>query len=132
MKALTIILAWAYLFFSAGGPELSFVGKRIINYGPVSEGDVADAKFRIKNTGEGELLIITTIATCNCTSVKYPRHSLKSGEEADIVVTIDTKGKHGPETIVVRLLTNTDEKYSVIKVDIDVQEKSNESTTLKH
>ncbi|MBR3743592.1 MAG: DUF1573 domain-containing protein [Bacteroidales bacterium] len=113
MNLLVLLLS---VFFSSG-PELSFLNNRIVNAGQYREGELIEINSRIKNTGDEGLLIISTVATCNCTSVNYPKKTIAPGEEEEIKIRIDTNGKSGPGTVVVKLLTNTIDKYSLIRVD---------------
>jgi len=112
MNLLVLLLS---VFFSSG-PELSFLNNRIVNAGRYREGELIEINSRIKNTGDEGLLIISTVATCNCTSVNYPKKTIAPGEE-EIKIRIDTNEKTGPGTVVVKLLTNTIDKYSLIRVD---------------
>lgn len=115
-----ILIILLFLFFFSSGPELSFVNNRIVNAGKIREGEQIEITSKIKNTGDEELSIISTVATCNCTSVNYPQKPIASGEEDEIKIRIDTKGKSGPGTVVVRLITNATDKYSIIRVDYEI------------
>lgn len=117
MIALSSILS---LFVLLSGPELSFTKNRICDVGQIVEGEVAEVQVGIRNIGNEELLILSAITTCNCTSVVYPKEPIKSQQEERIIIRVDTKGKFGQEKVVVKLLTNSPEKYAIIIVNIDV------------
>ena len=119
MRNTAFILLSLSLFF---GPELSFVKNRIVNAGQYREGEMIEIAAKIKNSGDEDLLIMSTVASCNCTSVRYPKNAIPAGEEEEIKVTIDTKGKSGPGTVVVKIVTNTSDKYSIIRVDYEIMD----------
>lgn len=102
------------------GPELSFVDKRMVNAGKYKEGETILVTSKIKNSGNEDLMFLSAIASCNCSSVAYPKEPVTPGQEAEIIVLIDTKGKSGPGTVVVKLITNTADKYSIMRVDYEI------------
>lgn len=100
-------------------PRLSFIDNRIVDYGDIVEGQMANVVIRFKNTGDQTLVIYDDKPTCNCTSVKYDKVT-ESGESGEIRLSINTKGKYGKEIVVVKLLANTPEEYYIIRVDLNV------------
>ena len=50
----------------------------------------------------------------------YDRNAFAPGEEGEITIKIDTSGKLGKQTVVVRIVTNTDIGSYVIRVDMNV------------
>ena len=105
---------------SLSGPKLEFVHKRLINYGDIIEGEMASISIAIKNTGDKDLLILSAFPSCNCSSIDYPKNPISPGSFGSIAISIDTHGKSGSEIIVVKFLTNTKERYSVIRIDLNV------------
>ena len=120
MRGLFLLLMLLSSALYQNEPELSFVGSRLIDYGRIKEGEIATVDVKIKNTGDDGLVILSAVTTCNCTSVKYPRQEFKNNEEGVVHILVDTKGKYGKENVVIKLLTNTEEKYAVIRIDLDV------------
>lgn len=102
------------------GSALVFLDSRLLQVGDIAEGDTLFASFRIRNDGVAPLLIEDAYQTCNCTDVDYPEEPIKKGEVRMVKISIDTSGKLGPQTVVVRLLTNGEPEYSVIRVDMNV------------
>lgn len=102
------------------GPQLTFIDNRCIDIGYVEEGSIQELTFRIKNTGNFPLAITDSFPTCNCTGVHYDRNAFAPGEEGEITIKIDTSGKLGKQTVVVRIVTNTDIGSYVIRVDMNV------------
>ena len=103
--------------------KLTFIDSRLVQYGDIKEGDVASVDIRFRNDGGEPLEITGCFRTCNCTEVEYPQKPLKSGEEGVIHLSVDTAGKYGAQTIVVRLRTNTPQGYSIVRVDMNVIKK---------
>lgn len=108
---------------SADPAKLTFIDSRLVQYGDIKEGDVASVDIRFRNDGGEPLEITGCFRTCNCTEVEYPQKPLKSGEEGVIHLSVDTAGKYGAQTIVVRLKTNTPQGYSIVRVDMNVIKK---------
>lgn len=125
MKKFLSILFFSFLFFdivSKGEslPNLDFIDSRLVQYGDIEEGNVAYVNIRFKNTGDDRLIILEDFSTCNCTDVTYEKRVYEQGESGTISLTIDTEGKYGNQTIVVKLLTNTPQEYYIIRVDMNV------------
>lgn len=102
---------------------MTFLSRRIIDFGPIRSGDTAIIDVAFQNTGDEPLQLRHPITTCNCTSVSYPREAISPGEKNSVKIKIDTKGKAGKETVVVKLHSNAKEQYSVIRIDINVLSK---------
>lgn len=104
-------------------PELQFLDKRITDCGDIKEGQLINVRFRIKNIGDKRLVIYDFFPTCNCTNVEIGSRVIEPNSENEIRLMIDTTGKSGKQTIVVRVLSNSPDKYHVIRVDMTVISK---------
>ena len=113
----SIVYILGHMFFS--GPEVFFPDGRIVQYGRIKEGGTAVVEVTIKNTGDEDLIIYQAITTCNCTSVEYPRF-IRPSETGAVGITVNTSGKFGNESIVVKIRDNSQKQYSVIRIDLDV------------
>lgn len=102
--------------------KLTFIDSRLVQYGDIKEGDVASVNIKFKNDGDEPLIILNSYKTCNCTDVKYSKKPLKKGEEGEVNINVDTSNKYGYQTIVVRLLTNAPQAYSIVRIDMNVIE----------
>ena len=49
------------------------LGNESINFGEIIQGEKVDLEFRIKNTGNGDLIITNAKASCGCTQLEYPK-----------------------------------------------------------
>lgn len=102
------------------GPHLSFIDNRIVNCEEVKMGEIVKVSVGFKNDGYADLLITDYDRTCNCTDVEYPKAAVHPGENAEVKITVDTAGKIGNQIIVIKLYLNSDQKYSIIRLNIPV------------
>ncbi len=65
--------------------------------------------FVIKNAGDEPLQITEVKTTCGCTVAKPEVNTLAPGEETKVGVTFNLKGKQGPQTKKITVLTNDPE-----------------------
>lgn len=73
----------------------AFVETTTRDLGTLKYGDVAGAKFKIKNTGDGPITISDIEKGCACTEVKYESSPIAGGSERTIEVIFDSKGLSG-------------------------------------
>lgn len=65
-----------------------------IDFGTFSEKEpVQTCTFKFKNTGNAPLVIHQAMATCGCTVPTYPKEPIMPGEEGEINVRYNGKGK---------------------------------------
>lgn len=114
-----IVLLSLLSLFSFSGPELSFLDNRLVNYGDIAEGEKAVIEISYKNTGDNTLILYDHFPSCNCTSISYNK-STNPGETGKFVLNIDTTGKFGTETVVVKVLANTSDEYYILRVDMNI------------
>ncbi len=88
-------------------PELEFIDSRLVQLGNIKEGDIVNVSIRFKNIGDDTLILLNNFPTCNCTDVSYAKKVYNPGESGTINIKLDTTGKFGDQTIVVKLLTNS-------------------------
>ena len=90
-----------------GSPIISFY-KTIHKYGTIEQGDKVEYKFRFKNAGKSELVVMDATASCGCTKPSYPFIPIEPGGEGYIGVIFDSKGKLGRQKPSVVITTNAD------------------------
>ena len=67
------------------------------NFGNIGEADgLASHVFKIKNTGEGPLVITRITASCGCTQPEWTKEPIAPGKTGDVKVTYNPKGRPGP------------------------------------
>ena len=111
------------------GPKAS-VQQVDYNFGNIKQGDIVSHTFVISNSG-GDLLKITDVrASCGCTAANPTKRELKPGESSNLEVTFNSKGRKGPQTKTVNVVTNDPDKKDItltIKCNIIVPEEKNTS-----
>ena len=99
------------------GAEIMILGNEIINFGEIIQGEKVDLEFRIKNTGNGDLIIANAKASCGCTHLKYPKEVIKQGNVESINVTFDSKDKIGVQKKNITLMTNATPNIKILTIE---------------
>lgn len=92
--------AFGQLNLSSGEPASETViefEQTIIDLGEINPGDTAHFVFKFRNAGEADLLIDNVKPSCTCTSLIYPEKAIAPGETGEILASIDTDDKVGPQ-----------------------------------
>ena len=77
-----------------GKPKIA-VDKRSYDFGKVKEGTNVEHVYRIKNEGDGELVIENVRSSCGCTVAQPTSKNLPPGGESEIKATFRTAGRGG-------------------------------------
>ena len=77
------------------------------DFGTINEGDVVETVFKFKNTGKSELIVSKAKASCGCTIPQWPKKPVMPGEEAEIRVKFNSRGKPNKQQKRITLTTNT-------------------------
>ena len=93
------------------------LGNEIINFGEIIQGEKVDLEFKIKNTGNGDLIIANAKASCGCTQLKYPKEVIKQGNVESINVTFDSKNKIGVQKKNITLMTNATPNIKILTIE---------------
>ncbi len=86
------------------------------NFGTIMENEKAKHSFIFKNTGKVNLLITAAKSTCGCTVPDWPKTPIAPGDTGQIDVVFDSKGKKGDISKPVRIVANTNPKYTIIQM----------------
>jgi len=82
------------------------------DYGEVPEGDKVVHIYKFKNTGNEPLIISNAKGSCGCTVPDWPKEPIAVGDEGEIRVEFDSKGKGSvegkPQSKRVTITANTD------------------------
>lgn len=89
-----------------GGPVFS-VEKKYHDFGTITEGEVVSVIFVFKNSGTGPLIISDIITPCGCTVPDWPKEPIMPGEEKEIKVEFNSKGKSGIQRKMLRIISNS-------------------------
>lgn len=95
--------------------------KEIHDFGAITEGDVVETEFIVKNTGETDLIISDAKGSCGCTVPEPPKDPIKPGASAPIKVSFDSKNKPGEQEKTVTLTTNTENGHETFKIKAKVK-----------
>ncbi len=90
-----------------GLPKIYFKNREF-DFGTIQQGEKTEGSFVFKNTGESDLIISNAKASCGCTVPEYPKNvPIKPGEEGEIKVLFNSKGKSNKQNKTVTIFTNT-------------------------
>ncbi len=84
--------------------------------GDVPEGAVAYYAFKFRNVGDAPLVIGSVSTSCGCTVSDYPRRPIPPGEEGEIEVKFDSRGRKGRFVKTVTVITNAEPSRHVLKI----------------
>jgi hypothetical protein len=108
--ALCIFLAAAAagLGTDAGQPRL-VCDEPVHNFGIVMNLESLDHGFILRNTGGTNVLIGRVHASCGCTTTQLGTRSLAPGEQTELVVRYDFRGRRGPQHKQIHVFSNDPE-----------------------
>jgi hypothetical protein len=89
-------------------------------FGQVARGSVVKHDYSFTNISEHELLLYDVDATCGCTVAEWPRSSIPPGGKGTISVVFDTSFKSGKQAKVVKVLSNTDPRWTPLVIKGEV------------
>lgn len=99
------------------GPTTTMTfGELEYDFGVVAEGEKVRHVYAFKNTGKEPLVISNARGSCGCTVPQWPQEAIAPGEDGEIVVEFNSKGKPGPQTKTVTITANTEPTSTVLKI----------------
>lgn len=87
------------------GPKVS-IQQLTHDFGNINENEIVKHTYVISNNGGDLLKILDVRASCGCTAAKPDKSELKPGESTDLVVSFNSKGRKGPQSKTVTVVTN--------------------------
>lgn len=106
-------------------PKMEF-SEKVHDFGNIKEGDVVTKVFTFKNTGEAPLIISNATSSCGCTVPSYPKDKpIAPGEEGEIEVKYNSRGKKSQDNKVVRITANTWPATNNLTIKAFVEPKAN-------
>ncbi len=100
--------------------EISFYEEHF-NFGIVKEGDKVRHTFKFKNTGKYPLLISDAMASCGCTVPSFSREPIGPGQDGEILVEFNSRGRKGKNHKSVMIFSNATREKIAISFDAEVQ-----------
>ncbi len=95
------------------------------DFGKAIEGEILTYSFKFKNSGKSDLVIANASATCGCTVPTFSKEPIRPGEEGNVTVTFNTKGKMGFQHKTVTLVANTQPSNYVLNIKATVHSPEN-------
>jgi hypothetical protein len=86
---------------------ITFLDTTTFHFDTINQGDKVEHTFKIKNTGQNNLVIARAFGSCGCTVPDYPKDPVKPGETFDIHVTFNSAGKSHEQMKSVTVVCNT-------------------------
>ena len=90
--------------------------EEVFDFGDIVEGDIVEHVFKFTNTGKNPLIISNARGSCGCTVPEWPRDPIAPGQDGEIKVKFNSKGKHGEQNKSVTISANTLPNQTVIRV----------------
>ncbi len=119
---LVFLLASGYVFDSPRGEEQSEEieeeqGPYFWDFGQVSEGEILEHTFVLKNDSPVNLLIKRVRTSCGCTTSEIKKKEIPAGGDVDIQVKFNTRGYSGIKKQFVYIHTDQQD-HPVIKLTL--------------
>lgn len=92
------------------------------DFGKLSSGEKVTYAFNFKNTGKSLLLISNVSTSCGCTVSAFPKQPIKPGEGASIDVSFDSEGRHGMQSKMITVFSNTEPPTTTLRIQSQVVE----------
>lgn len=86
------------------------------DFGRLSAGENISYSFHFRNTGNADLVISSTSATCGCTVADYPKGRIAPGYEGYVTVTFKSAGKSGQQFQEVTVVTNAQPATTKLRI----------------
>ncbi len=127
-----IISVLAIVLSACGGSNEVEVGNKttmevlpeVFDAGDVVKGEMINAKFTLKNTGDYPLVLGEVKGTCSCTVADYPEEPIPPGGTGEILAHVNTNETGvGPLNKSVNIVANTEASITTVSVRADVMRK---------
>ncbi len=90
------------------------------DFGDVDDGETVTHLYKFTNTGKEPLVIKDAKGSCGCTVPKWPKTPIPPGEDGEIQVEFNSKGKSGKQTKRVTINANTDPAQTFLTISGNV------------
>jgi len=104
-------------------PVMEFDEKQF-DFGTVEEGEVVEHTFAFTNTGEAPLIVSNAVSSCGCTVPTWTKEAIAPGEQGEMVVKFNTRGKPNKQMKAVRITANTQSGRETIRIKAFVNPKN--------
>jgi hypothetical protein len=126
-----LFFASIILIQSCGGSDKVEIGNKttmevnlVFDAGKVVKGEVIDAKFTIKNTGDFPLVIGDVKGSCSCTVAEKPEEPILPGEEGIVKAHVTTQSANaGVLAKMVNIVANTEPSRTEVVIRATILDK---------
>lgn len=113
---ITALALMSTMMTAIAGANANWLAKRY-NFGAFDEDNGrVTCEFKVVNTGDAPLTILSARASCGCTQPSYPKESISPGDTATVVVSYDPTGRPGRFSKSVYIDTNTEPKRTTLTI----------------
>ena len=124
MKKTLLFLAISFLIFSCEDNKKVDVGQKttmevnlVYDAGNVIKGEVINAKFKVKNTGDYPLVFGEVRPSCSCTVPHKPEQPIQPGKTGEIIAQVMTDKLNTKNVSKsVTIMTNTEPNTTVLMI----------------
>ena len=99
--------------------------KEFHDFGDIVEGKTVETVFTFTNDSDVPLVITKANGSCGCTVPDYPRKPIAPGEDGEIKVSFNSKGRSGKQDKTVTTEANTVPRTTVLKITSNVMPNTN-------
>jgi hypothetical protein len=126
-----VFIAFTLLLQACGGSDKVEIGNKtsmevnlVYDAGDVVKGEVIDAKFTIKNTGDFPLVLGEVKGSCSCTVAEKPEKPIPPGEEGVVKAHVTTSSASaGVLAKVVNIVSNTQPARTEVVIRANILDK---------
>lgn len=97
----------------ANAPDIQF-SETNYDFGTVKQGEELVHTFKIKNAGKSNLILRKVKASCGCTATQPDKEVVPPGDEANIKVTFNTRGRVGRQNKSITVHSNDPKKSTML------------------
>ena len=90
------------------------------DFGRLSAGETISYSFHFRNTGNADLIISGTNATCGCTVADYPKGRIAPGGDGYLTVSFNSAGKAGQQYQEVTVVSNAQPNRARLSITAQV------------
>lgn len=99
--------------------------EEVHDFGTVEEGEIVEHTFVFTNTGNAPLIVSDANASCGCTVPTWTKEAIAPGENGEMFVKFNTRGKPNKQMKAIRIVTNTESGRETIRIKAFVNPQNN-------
>lgn len=101
-------------------PELAFEVSKY-DFGTITQGELVEYTYKLKNTGNGPLIISQVSPSCGCTDLKtWPDQPIAPGGTGEIAIQFDSEGRKGKVRKSISVVANTSPSTTILYLNGEI------------